>query len=69
MVTTGATQARAQEAYDCFETAARPDGETFTRVRDGSPGWVGELVREAHGDFLPDDWRYGCIQSALEFID
>jgi hypothetical protein len=62
------SQARAQAAYECFESARRPEGESFTRVKDGSPEWVTDLVREAHGDFLPDDWRYGCIQSALEFI-
>jgi hypothetical protein len=63
-------EAKAQEAYDCFETATRPgnDGERFDRVKDGSPEWVTELVHAAHGDFLPDDWRYACIRAALEFI-
>jgi hypothetical protein len=65
----------AAEAYGCFETATRPDGSSFARVRDGSPEWVSELVREAHGrdadgapSFLPDDWRYATIRSALAFI-
>ena len=59
----------AAEAYACFETAERPNGQTFTRTKDGTPEWVGELVRAAHGDdFLPDDWRYETIRSALAFI-
>ena len=62
-------QELAAEAYECFETATRPDGSEYTRVKDGSPAWVTELVRKAHGDdFLPDDWRYETIRSALAFI-
>jgi hypothetical protein len=37
-------------------------------LNDSSPDWVSVLVYEAHGNFLPDDWRYSCIRSALEFI-
>lgn len=58
----------AAEAAPCFETATRPDGETFTKIKDGSPEWVTELVYKAHGDFLPDDWRSAAIRDALEFI-
>src|SRR5438067_880220 len=62
-------QELARNAGSCFERGTRPDGESFTRVKDGSPEWVSELVREAHGDdFLPDDWRYEHVHSALEFI-
>lgn len=59
-------QQLAAEAYGCFETAERQDGETFWRLKDGSPEWVTDLVLNAHGDFLPDDWRYACIGAALE---
>lgn len=64
-------QALAQEAYDWFERAQRPpdstgtEGESFYRLKEGRPEWVYDLVREAHGEFLPDDWRYDCIHSAL----
>ena len=71
-------QALAAEASACFEiarratgdtaTGPREDGEEYTRVRDGSPEWVTDLVREAHGEFLLDDWRYACIASACEAI-
>lgn len=69
MTTTMTVQELASEAYSCFETAKRPDGSEFTRVKDGSPEWVTDLVYKAHGgDFLPDDWRYATIRSALAFI-
>ena len=59
----------AAEAYACFETATRDNGSEFVRIKEGSPEWVTDLVRKAHGDdFLPDDWRYETIRSALGFI-
>lgn len=68
-------QELAGEAARCFEVATRADGSTFTRVKDGSPEWVSELAREAHGRdgdgspaMLPDDWRYKTTAAALEYI-
>lgn len=58
----------AGEAFDQFETAKRPDGDEFTRTKDGAPEWLRDLVREAHGEFLPDDWRYEAIRAALGAI-
>src|SRR5581483_10250175 len=57
----------AREAYDCFEVAHRGDDpeQPYVRVKDGSPEWVTELVYAAHGEFLPDDWRYQSIRSCL----
>lgn len=68
MTTTTAISAKAQEAYGWFETATRPNGDSFVRVKDGAPDWVTDLVYDAHGDFLPDDWRYACIRSALDWL-
>ena len=78
MAETATVQALAGEAYSWFETARRATGDTetgpreegerYTRCKDGAPEWVTELVHDAHGDFLPDDWRYDAICSALEFI-
>lgn len=59
---------RAREAASWFETATRPNGDPFVRLRDGGPDWVADLVRVAHGDMLPDDWRYWLILEAVEFI-
>jgi hypothetical protein len=56
---------KAQEAYDWFETAERQEVESITRLKEGAPEWVTELVYRAHGEFLPDDWRYVAIRAAL----
>lgn len=62
-------QELAQQAAECFEVAKRQDGdELFFRVKDGSPEWVTDVVRSAHGEFLPDDWRYRIICEAFGFI-
>ena len=61
-------QQLASEAAACFTTKKRSDGDSFVAMLDGSPDWVSELVREAHGDMLPDDWRYASIESALDWI-
>ena len=61
----------AQEAYDWFERRQRGDTDDwFYALKDGRPEWVFDLVWAAHddGDFLPDDWRYDCIHSALGHI-
>ncbi len=60
----------AGEAYGWFETAHRGDDpeQPYTRLRDGAPEWLSDLVREAHAGMLPDDWKYRCISSALECI-
>jgi hypothetical protein len=64
-------QDKAREAYDWFEIAKRDEADpesSFVRLKDGAPEWITQLVYDAHGDFLPDDWRYDKIQDALEFI-
>ena len=64
-------QEKASEALSWFETVRRDENDpesAFTRTKDGTPEWVTELVHDAHGDFLPDDWRYDKIRDALEFI-
>lgn len=70
---TATMQTLAGEAYGWMETATRGDSgrdeDRYTRIRDGAPQWVTDLVYAAHGgDFLPDDWRYQSIASALEFM-
>jgi hypothetical protein len=51
-----------------FETAARSDGETFLKLKDGCPDWMQELVRYAHNNMPPDDIRYKMICEACESI-
>lgn len=78
MIGTVSIQGRAKEAAGWFETATRAhpsgfdvpseSGESFVRVKDGAPEWVTELARKAHGDMLPDDYRYKVIRSALDAL-
>lgn len=33
-----------------------------------APQWFTDLCLDAHGDFMPDDWKYEFIQDALRHI-
>jgi hypothetical protein len=55
-----------------FQTKKRKDGNDFVSLKDGSPAWMTEVVRSAHGDKLPDDTVYAFIErvaSALADAD
>lgn len=61
----------AAEAAGWFETAPRHSTTTpgvFVRVREGAPDWVRTMVRTAHADMLPDDWRYEAIRDAVDYL-
>lgn len=51
-----------------FVAGERPDGTKFRKTRDGVPGVVVRLIREAHGDMLPDDHKYEGVENALSAI-
>lgn len=57
---------KAKEALGWLVSDKAREGKTF--LRDGAPERVIDLVREAHGDFLPDDYRYEYIKESLELI-
>lgn len=57
----------AGEAYEHFESRERGEDKIIT-TKDDAPEWVSDLVREAHGDFLPNDWRYDCIYAAIGHV-
>lgn len=61
----------AREARNFFEQAKRPDDGEFWRTKDilTTPEWVQRLVREAHGDRLPNDWTYKAIVEVLDAIE
>jgi hypothetical protein len=66
--TTPTISALASEAYGWFERLQRSQDEVLWKTKDGAPGWVRDLVHEAHGTMFPDDWRYDAIHSALSHI-
>lgn len=41
------------------------DKESFWTIKETAPEELMDLVRTAHGDFLPDDWRYEFIRDSL----
>jgi predicted DNA-binding protein len=61
-------QELADEYYKNFEKKKRDNGEEFWVKKDGAPEELGELVREAHGDMFPDDYKYEFIEEALARI-
>jgi len=60
-------QTLAAETVKQFERRTRDDGSTYWSHKDAyrSGDWVQELCRDAHGDMLPDDYRYEYIVDAL----
>ncbi|NJM54532.1 MAG: hypothetical protein HC841_00170 [Verrucomicrobiae bacterium] len=64
----------AEEAFGWLTWKTRQDKELLEEVcdrvvtKDGCPQWVITLAREAHGDMLPDNWRYIFIYEALQAL-
>lgn len=59
----------ADEAYRAFRHRTRAtSGDGYWTLDEGAPDWIRDMIREAHSDMLPDDWRYDCIHSALGHI-
>lgn len=64
----GCVRKLAAEAYGFLEWGDRGDGTKYVYRKDGSPEWLKDLCREAHGDSFPDDWIYEQIANCLESI-
>lgn len=62
---TPTVQNLATEARRYFTTKHRA---TFWVLADNRPDWLQDLVRFAHADMLPDDWRYAFIVEALDAL-
>lgn len=57
----------ARELSEAFTAGPRISDDTkrpIRTLRDGAPEWMHDVVRAAHGDMLPDDWRYEMIENA-----
>lgn len=48
-----------------LETKAREEGPEYTCTIEDRPEWLTNIVREAHGDMLPDDWKYKFIEESI----
>ena len=61
-------QSVAESFADSFIAKQRDNGNTFYCLTDTAPEWMREAVQAAHGDMLPDDWRYAMIRSAAQTL-
>ncbi len=58
----------AREALEWFITDTRDNGEKFTKTKENRPEWLTNLIFTAHGDMMPDDYRYKFIENSLQYI-
>jgi len=61
-------QSLAKQLYSHTETKIRDSGEEFITLSEDAPDWAIDIVRAAHGEFLPDDWRYNFIAESCQTI-
>jgi hypothetical protein len=61
-------QELATEASRWFTRDKRNDGQEYVHLKDGRPDWLQDLCHEAHGDMMPDDWRYEFIENAIDAL-
>lgn len=62
-------QTLAAQLLQHVEKRQRDNGAEFYVFADSAPEWAEDLAHEAHGDMLPDDWRYRLIVDALHAIE
>lgn len=53
---------------EALETGKRDNGDEFVSLKNGSPEWMTDVVRSAHGDKLPDDTVYGLIERCADAL-
>lgn len=61
-------QDAAAALFAAFVSAKRDNGDKFYKLADGSPEWMTDAIHAAHGDMMPDDWRYACIRGLCSSI-
>lgn len=67
--TTPTVESLAAEVNAALVRDERDDGTKFVKFADGSPDWMTDLSRAAHGDMMPDDWRYEFIEDAVSALE
>ena len=53
-------------ARGAFEVRTRSDANPYFTLTADAPGWVRDMVMDAHDGEGPNDWRYGKIVEILE---
>ncbi len=67
-MTTTTLQTLAQDLSSAFEERERTNGDKFRALKDGSPSWMTEACYAAHGEMMPDDWRYQLIERCADAL-
>lgn len=65
------TQRQLAAAFNAaFETVARDDTSTYSRLQEGSPEWMTDAIRAAHlnGELMPHDWVYDACNIAASYL-
>ena len=62
-------QELAKLARCAFTLETRENGSEYWTHNRCAPEWIGELCNTAHGDMLPDDYRYRFIVQALDALE
>jgi hypothetical protein len=50
------------------ESGHEPGLDHYVTLKEGSPAWMTEACHAAHGDMMPDDWRYEFIEDAASAL-
>lgn len=60
----------AAEVAAQFVQAKRANGDEYWKRKDGAEAddWVKEMCFKAHGDMMPDDWKYEFIVESLNAL-
>ena len=61
-------QTKAEEMRAAIGTAKHDDGTEYVVLKNGAPQWMIDVCHAAHGDMMPDDWRYRMISDALDIL-
>lgn len=63
-----ALQKLADETRNQFVQGKRDNGDSYWYRESSEQDWIYEMCHKAHGDMLPDDWRYAFIVEALDAL-
>lgn len=56
-------------AREFFEQKTRDDDQRFWTLKRRHPTWVEDLVHEAHGDMMPEDYKYAFVLDTLDALE
>ena len=67
MTTQHTIQSVAKDTQQYFERITRGE-DTITVLTDARPEWLFDAVYSAHGEMLPDDWKFAVCESAVDAL-